>query len=242
MSESDCEMAEQRAVGRVSGSGGDAPLIRVLMVEDDAAFARIAASILLRAKDAGHEVSLASTLREAETLLATTRPDVVLLDLTLPDSSGMNTVERVLACAGDVPVVVLSGIESETMALAAIRAGAKDYIVKGGDPRAIVQAVRRAVERSEGERRLLEAEEQLRAARLQLVQADGAESAGLPDATTAHELKTALAVLHMGIENIERRYGQDAGMAATLKLMMDAADRAMLAIQRLPTAGTRKGG
>lgn len=224
--------------------GDNLPRIRVLMVEDDPAFARIAASILLRAVTAHFEVSLASTLREGTMRLAAATPDVILLDLTLSDSSGMNTVQHILACAGDVPVVVLSGLDSEEMAVEAIKAGAQDYIVKGGDPQAIVHAVRYAVERSQNERRLRETESRLRDAQTQLIQAEKMESIGRLAAGVAHEVKNPLAVLQMGIEHIESLpQVQQAG--ETLNMMKDAVQRATFIVQRLlsyaaPSQCTRK--
>jgi signal transduction histidine kinase len=224
------------APGRaLSPNVGVTPVIRVLMVEDDAAFARIAAAILLRATGVTYEVSLASTLNEAERKLAQMTPDVILLDLMLPDSSGMNTVQRMLEFAGDVPLVILSGLDSDKIALDAIHAGAQDYIVKGGDPHAITRAVRYAVERSQSERRLLETEENLRTTQLQLMHAEKMESVGTLAAGIAHEVKNPLAVLQMGIENIELHCQNTTAAAETVQMMKDAVQRASLIVQRLLT-------
>lgn len=213
--------------------GGELPLIRVLMVEDDPAYARIAASILLRSSSAHFEVSMAATRREGERHLTTSRPDVVLLDLTLSDSSGMDTVRHILDCAGDVPVVILTGLDSEKMAIEAIQAGAKDYIVKGRDPQSIIHAVRYAVERGHSERRLRETEGRLRDTQLQLIQSEKMESLGRLAAGVAHEVKNPLAVLLMGIEHLEPLLGANPEALETTGMMKDAVQRASIIIQRL---------
>ncbi len=57
--------------------------------------------------------------------------DIVLLDLSLPDEQGVNTVARVCEQAPDIPVVVISGTDDETMAIKALQKGADEYLVKG---------------------------------------------------------------------------------------------------------------
>src|SRR5690242_1599496 len=71
-----------------------------------------------------------SRLTEALALLARERHDVLLLDLSLPDAHGLGTVERVRAAAPALPIVVLTGNDDDALALAALHAGAEDYVVK----------------------------------------------------------------------------------------------------------------
>ena len=73
---------------------------------------------------------------------------LMLLDLSLPDSQGLATVERALAAAPHLPILVLTGLEDEALGAAAVHAGAQDYLVKGqSDGAALVRAMRYAVER-----------------------------------------------------------------------------------------------
>ncbi len=227
---------EGESPGRRNAASDASASIRILMVEDDAGFARLAASILLRTADANFEISLADTLQEAEKRLVASTPDVILLDLTLPDSTGMNTVRRILDCSGTAPVVILSGTDSDKLALEAIQAGAQDYIVKGGEPQNIVRAIRYAVERAQNERRLRETETHLHNAQKHLIHAEKMESIGTLAAGVAHEVKNPLAVLQMGIERMNA-ISQDKGpeAAETLRMMTDAVQRATSIIQRLLT-------
>lgn len=74
--------------------------------------------------------------------------DVLLLDLNLPDSRGLATFERTHAFAPDVPIVVLAGIEDETVGVRTVQAGAQDYLVKGQvDGHVLIRSLRYAVER-----------------------------------------------------------------------------------------------
>src|SRR5687768_16897358 len=101
----------------------DSPLT-VLLVEDDPTDAFLIARALKKAS-AGVELSHVRLLSEALTLLSTKSFDVVLLDLSLPDEKGLGTLEKVLQVNSSVPVVVLTGLESEQLALEAVKGGAQ---------------------------------------------------------------------------------------------------------------------
>jgi diguanylate cyclase (GGDEF)-like protein len=76
--------------------------------------------------------------------------DVILLDLNLPDSQGMDTFMKVRAQARPTPILILSGLEDQTLAVQAVQAGAQDYLVKGqvaGSP--LARAIRYAIERQQ---------------------------------------------------------------------------------------------
>ena len=76
------------------------------------------------------------------------KPDIVLLDLSLPDSFGLETLARWQAAAPTLPVIVLTGSDDEALAVAAVREGAQDYLVKGRiDGALLLQAIRYAIER-----------------------------------------------------------------------------------------------
>lgn len=77
------------------------------------------------------------------------RPDVMLMDLSLPDARGLETCSRARAAAPGVPLVVLTGLEDERMAIAAVQEGAQDYLTKGRiDPETLSRTIRYAIERA----------------------------------------------------------------------------------------------
>ncbi|MGZ8236937.1 MAG: diguanylate cyclase [Methylobacter sp.] len=105
--------------------------IRVLLVEDEAGDAHLVKMKLKQAQCARFDVTWAQSLIEAQQCLATLPFDVMLLDLSLPDSEGLATVHSARVMARGVPIVVLSGRGDTDFALSALEAGALDYMVKG---------------------------------------------------------------------------------------------------------------
>jgi two-component system, cell cycle response regulator len=127
----------------------------VLLVDDNLADAILTADILGQGSLGRFTVSRAATFAEAKQQLSSARYDAVLLDLILPDVEGLEAVKAVLAIAPDVPLVVLSGLDDERLALEAVLNGAQDYLIKGqGDAALLRRAIRHAIERKRVEREL----------------------------------------------------------------------------------------
>jgi glutamate dehydrogenase (NAD(P)+) len=123
--------------------------IHILTVEDNPEQAALIEGVLRESSRPTFDVSAARTLAEAlETLRA--RPfDIVLLELDLPDSSGLETLVRVQACVPELPVVVLTDLDDTEIAVRAVDAGAQDYIVEDEiDGEKIVRSIRYALERT----------------------------------------------------------------------------------------------
>ncbi len=120
----------------------------LLLVEDNAGDARLLREML---HDAGAHITKmthSETMAEAERHLAETLFDVVLLDLGLPDTQGLEAVRRARAIAPRVPLVVLTGLDDESLATQALQAGAQDYLIKGQiETRGLLRALRYAIER-----------------------------------------------------------------------------------------------
>lgn len=140
--------------------------IRVLLIEDNPADARLLVESL---KDAGRDAFGVTHVARLSAAMESLRggggrPDVILLDLTLPDSAGLAGVERLRAVAPEVPVVILTGLADQDLAVRAVRQGVQDYLVKGqceGDVAA--RALRYAVERRRAEAALRDGEARLAA-------------------------------------------------------------------------------
>lgn len=122
--------------------------IRVLLVEDNPADARLFTE-LVRDTGAGlWKLVQADRLSTALERLKREPFDLMLLDLSLPDAEGLDTVMRARAEAPKVPIVVLTGHDDEALAVRAVRAGAQDYLVKGRlDGDLLVRSIRYATER-----------------------------------------------------------------------------------------------
>lgn len=134
----------------------------ILLVEDDSVDAMKMKRELARNADPGTQVEIVSTVGAALAQLERISVDLILLDLNLPDSVGIDTFFRVERAAQDVSIVVLTGMEDPISSLAAMRAGAEDFFVKGElRPESIARAVRRAVERRAAQERRRHEERQL---------------------------------------------------------------------------------
>jgi DNA-binding NarL/FixJ family response regulator len=119
------------------------------LVEDNPADAELVRAFLEEGSASFCQLEEARRLSAALKRIVRGGIDVVLLDLWLPDSSGLATFQRFHARCNDVPVVVLSGMDQESVALEAVKMGAQDYLVKGkADGEMLVRALRFAVERA----------------------------------------------------------------------------------------------
>jgi signal transduction histidine kinase len=135
---------------------------RVLLVEDNEAHARLATLWLEHHGHGRYEALPADRLSAALDRLGHDHVDVVLLDLSLPDSDRLETYRRVRAHAPLVPIVVMTGIGDERLALQAMEEGAQDYLVKGDlEGHHLVRALDYAIVRKradDAERQMLEAQ------------------------------------------------------------------------------------
>lgn len=105
--------------------------LNILLVEDNPADSRLIREILNESRTVKFELTLKVRLAEALTCLHTVSFDVVLLDLDLPDSRGLQTVTQTITAAPLLPIIVLTGYEDEHMGIQAVGKGAQDYLVKG---------------------------------------------------------------------------------------------------------------
>jgi signal transduction histidine kinase len=156
--------------------------LRILLVEDNPGDARLLRETVT---DSGHgelAITHAPTLAEALALLDLELFDVALLDLSLPDGTGLEVLRQVHGRAPALPIVVLSGLEDEALAVEAVHGGAQDYLVKRHlHADLLVRSVRYAIERG----RVLASLEQAQAEQLRIKD----ELLSL----VSHELRTPLA-------------------------------------------------
>jgi phosphoserine phosphatase RsbU/P len=123
--------------------------IRILLVEDDPDDVWVMRNLLGDRWDEPFDLVQVELLSAAVERCDEDRFDVILLDLSLPDSQGLETFFAMHAHAGGVPIVVLSGYSDEGVAMKAVQAGAEDYLVKGQvNDRMLIRSIRYAIERS----------------------------------------------------------------------------------------------
>ena len=104
--------------------------LQVLLIEDSLTDAILLERVFTKVAKTRFEIKRVESLQQGLDCLATTEFDVVLLDLSLPDSRGLNSLAEIQQVTKEVPIVVLTGTDSDDMAIAALREGAQDYLVK----------------------------------------------------------------------------------------------------------------
>ena len=136
---------------------------RVLLVEDSPSDADLLQQTLQPVGAGRFEFTWVERLDDALARLGQASFDVLLLDLSLPDSSGPETYRRALHAAPHLAIVVLTGASDESVGLAAVQEGVQDYLVKGqADGRQIARAIRYAIERKHAQEQLRQQREWLR--------------------------------------------------------------------------------
>ncbi len=133
--------------------------VSVLLVEDNPADGLLVRTMLNQGPGERFQFTTAETLTEALEALDEAEFDIVLLDLSLPDSHGLDTFSVICSRSPTTPIIVMSGLDDERVAMSAVHAGAQDYLVKGQvDEMLLHRAVRYAIERKTVEQALRESE------------------------------------------------------------------------------------
>jgi signal transduction histidine kinase/BarA-like signal transduction histidine kinase len=175
----------------------------VLLIEDNPGDARLLREMLREERATETALLHVQSMAEAEAYLAASRPDVILLDLGLPDAHALEALKRAHAAAPGVPVVVLTGFDDEAAATKALQQGAQDYLIKGQvDARGLLRALRYAIERRILEEALGREKERVRIAAAALFEAELLGQKSAADASSAakseffaqmsHEIRTPM--------------------------------------------------
>lgn len=142
----------------------DTKRLRILVVEDDTIDRKQMERLLSRSSLSAYDIEFAAYLHETRKLLSEREFDVLLLDLNLPDSAGLDTLTSVEKTHPNVPKIVVTGEGDEDVGLKAVAGGAQDYLVKGRfDAHTLVRAISYSVERKKSEEALRESRGKLNA-------------------------------------------------------------------------------
>ena len=137
----------------------DSKPIQILLVEDNSADVRLLRELLREISAGGFVLTVASRIGEALAKLAAESFDVVLTDLSLPDSRDLASFRELHSAAPTVPIIVLSGLDDESLAASAVREGAQDYLFKTGlNSHILGRSIRHAIERHVAEQKLVRSE------------------------------------------------------------------------------------
>ena len=137
--------------------------MKILLVEDNPGDARLTKELLKEITNEQFDIAHATRLSEAVDMLNLSQVDAVLLDLGLPDSNGIETFSKLHASVPQIPIVVLSGVTDESVALKTVQLGAQDYVVKGAFNSSVLnRVIHYAIERRRLEESLRESEKRFR--------------------------------------------------------------------------------
>ena len=232
--------------------------IGLLLVEDNPGDARMVEAFLRAPAGPKFMVYWAECLADALAIIARGGLDVVLLDLSLPDSHGMSTLSRTRREAPELPIIVLTGVDDDALGMQLIQAGAQDYLTKNDiNGQLLRRAVRYAIERNRSEQWLREAYARLRdeIAQREAAEAEAQEANQAKDqfvALVSHELRNPLSAMTAGVDLLrfsvpqEGRSGRaleilDRSVKLQARLVNDLLDlsriqRGKLQLQRAPVA------
>ncbi|WP_028583114.1 PAS domain S-box protein [Desulfogranum mediterraneum] len=126
--------------------------IKVLLIEDNPGDARLIKELFSECLPGSFDLRCEDTLAKGVDVLGSEEIDIILLDLSLPDSQGFTTFTRVHDLTPEIPIIVLTGLDDETLAIRAVKEGAQDYLAKGHVSRHLLaRATRYAIERKRTE-------------------------------------------------------------------------------------------
>jgi signal transduction histidine kinase len=211
-------------------------IIRVLLIEDDSGETQLICDMLSGADGVTFEPECVSWLSMGLERLATGAINVILLDLGLPDSQGLDTFTKVYARVPKVPIVVLTCLDDVTLAIKAVRGGAQDYLVKSQvDSKLLIRSLHYAIERKRAEDKLSLSYERLRnlARHLQSIR----EEERTCIAREIHdELGQALTALKMDMSWLSNRLAEDKRLLfEKTKSMLNLIDVTLKAVKRIST-------
>ncbi len=129
-------------------------MIKVLLIEDNDADTHLIRNMLNNTNEAYFQVKSGKTLKEGLELLNNEEFNVILLDLGLPDSQGIETFNKLYNQENMIPIIILTGMDDEEKGIKAIQQGAQDYLIKGQSSDYTMRSIRYAIERKKTEEQL----------------------------------------------------------------------------------------
>ena len=137
--------------------------ISILIIEDNPGDAFLLEEVLISNNFSGRNIFIAETIKKAEAIFSSHTPDVIFLDLFLPETKGLETFLIANQLFLGVPIIVMSGLNDTDIALKTVQEGAQDFIIKGNDnPALLVKSIYYSIERKKNIQQVLRSEQEYR--------------------------------------------------------------------------------
>ncbi len=194
--------------------------INILLIEDNPGDVRLLKEYLSEVKRTTFNVKTTGSLTDGIEMITSNRFDAILLDLSLPDCTGIDTLLNILKRAKQEAVIVLTGLKDEDVAVEAVRQGAQDYIMKDQlDHSLLARSIYYSVERKQAELRIIQLNQNLekrvheRTVELQdatnkLIKREKLAILGRLTATVSHELRNPLSVIRISVYYLQKHFNE----------------------------------
>ena len=210
--------------------------LKILLIEDDPGDAHLIRKMLIESKSACFELEHFDRLSTGLEHLVQMEIDLILLDLNLPDSQGLDTFVKAHAKAQIIPVIVLTGFEDENLAIKSIRKGAQDYLVKGQiDSGLLIRAIHYAVERNRLRLKLKKANQKILEQQKELIDEERLKVLLQMAGATAHELNQPLMVLLGNIDLMGMYKSDPEKLSDCVAAIEDAGNRISDIVKKIET-------
>jgi signal transduction histidine kinase len=184
--------------------------LKILLVEDNPGDARLFREALSEVSGLTRDLTVAASLGEALEHLRHTKPDVGVIDLGLPDASGLEAVTAVAGLWPDLPLVVLTGFDDDRMVVDALRIGAQDYLGKNHlEGQLLARTLRSAIERH----------------RISQLARDAIEARDRILGVVAHDLRSPLSTISMSAEVIASDFADDEQKVKQIRIIRRSSAR-----------------
>jgi signal transduction histidine kinase len=207
---------------------------RVLIIDDNPLDCKVLQSMLSPSADHNFTAQTAYSLESALQILKDHTINVILLDLNLPDSQGLNTLTKLSEAFPFVAIVINTGEYEEAFGPPTLGFGAQDFLSKGKyDSYILNKSLHYAIERKKIETELRLAYSKLKETQSQLIQSEKMHLVGKLASGVAHEVKNPLATILYGIDYLTQKMPSDEKVVLTLKSIKDACHKAIDIIRDL---------
>ena len=203
-------------------------ILQVLIVENNQVDIRMLTRLLSKSTYGSFQTETADSLKGAFEQLSRGSFQVILLDLNLQDSSGLETLRKFTAAFPEIAIVVNTGAYEDDLGLQAVTCGAQDYLIKGKyESYGLSKALYYAIQRKRAEQDLQAAYRRLKETQSQLIQVEKMNVVGGLASGIAHEVKNPLATILYGVEFMHTKIeNPDEEIRFALQSIKDAANKA----------------